>query len=104
MVLGHQQMVERAVNALEEQAHVAAVIRFLHGTHRIKQARRGPRVVTRKLAEVGHRVHGRAPHMRNTPNRVSSMGALRVADSPSASTRRVSAGSITPSSHRRAVA
>ncbi|MNE58538.1 hypothetical protein D3C80_1535740 [compost metagenome] len=43
-------------------------------------------------------------YMRNTPKRVSSMGALRVAASPRASTRRVSAGSITPSSHRRAVA
>ena len=43
-------------------------------------------------------------YMRKMPNFVSSMGALRVAARPSASTRRVSAGSITPSSHRRAVA
>ena len=44
-------------------------------------------------------------HMRKTPKAGrSGMGAFRLADSPSASTRRVSAGSITPSSHRRALA
>ena len=43
-------------------------------------------------------------HMRKTPNFVSGMGALSAADRPSASTRRVSAGSMMPSSHRRAVA
>ena len=43
--------------------------------------------------------------MRNTPKRVrSSMGAFSEADSPSPSTRRVSAGSMIPSSHSRAVA
>jgi hypothetical protein len=43
-------------------------------------------------------------HMRNTPKRgLSGMGALRLADRPSASTRRVSAGSMTPSSHSRAL-
>ncbi|MPN43205.1 hypothetical protein SDC9_190764 [bioreactor metagenome] len=45
-----------------------------------------------------------AAYMRNTPKRVSSIGALRAAARPSASTRRVSAGSITPSSQSRAVA
>lgn len=44
------------------------------------------------------------PHIRNTPKRVSGMGAFRLADKPSASTRRVSTGSITPSSHSRALA
>ena len=44
-------------------------------------------------------------HMRNTPNfGLSGIGAFRLALSASASTRRVSAGSITPSSHSRAVA
>ena len=43
-------------------------------------------------------------YMRNTPNRVSSIGAFIVADRHSPSTIRVSAGSITPSSHRRAEA
>jgi hypothetical protein len=41
----------------------------------------------------------------NTPNRgASGIGAFRLAERPSASTRRVSAGSITPSSHSRALA
>ena len=43
-------------------------------------------------------------YMRNTPKRVSGMGALSAADRPSARHMRVSSGSITPSSHRRALA
>ena len=43
-------------------------------------------------------------YIRNTPNLVSGMGAFIAALKPSAKTRRVSAGSITPSSHKRAVA
>ena len=39
-----------------------------------------------------------------TPNLVSGISALSAADRPRPSTMRVSAGSITPSSHRRAVA
>ena len=42
-------------------------------------------------------------HIRKTPKRGSGMGARAAAARPSASTRRVSRGSITPSSHRRAV-
>lgn len=45
-----------------------------------------------------------APHIRNTPNRVSGIGALRAAEKASASTRRVSCGVMMPSSHSRAVA
>ena len=41
-------------------------------------------------------------HIRNTPKRVSGMGAFRAAEMPSASTLRVSEGGITPSSHSRA--
>jgi hypothetical protein len=44
------------------------------------------------------------PHIRKTPKRVSRIGAYAAASKPSARTRRVSSGSITPSSHRRAVA
>ena len=44
------------------------------------------------------------PHIRNTPNRGSPMGALSVVASARPSTSRVWAGSITPSSHSRAVA
>jgi hypothetical protein len=42
-------------------------------------------------------------YMRNTPKRVSSMGRTRDAASASPRTLRVSAGSMTPSSHKRAV-
>ena len=52
----------------------------------------------------GGDVDGLHAYIRNTPNFGSPIGALSVADRPSASTRRVSAGSITPSYHRRAVA
>src|SRR5690606_23316809 len=51
-----------------------------------------------------------ATYIRNTPNRVPSrpgplsIGAFRDAEIPRPSTRRVSAGSMMPSSHRRAVA
>src|SRR2546425_10824714 len=50
------------------------------------------------------RLHTSCPQMRNTPNFVSGIGALKLALSARASTRRVSAGSMTPSSHRRALA
>ena len=43
-------------------------------------------------------------YIRNTPNFGSPIGAFRLAEIASASTRRVSAGSITPSSHSRALA
>jgi len=43
-------------------------------------------------------------YMRNTPKRVASIGALSEAERPSASARRVAAGSRMPSSHSRAVA
>jgi hypothetical protein len=42
-------------------------------------------------------------HMRKMPNFVSGIGAFRAAEIPSASTRRVSSGSMIPSSQRRAV-
>ena len=45
-----------------------------------------------------------SPHIRNTPNFVSGIGALSVAEKHSASTRRVSAGAMMPSSQSRAVA
>ena len=43
-------------------------------------------------------------HIRNTPNRVCGIGALSVAENASIRTRRVSAGVMMPSSHRRAEA
>jgi hypothetical protein len=44
-----------------------------------------------------------AHHILKTPNLVSRIGAFNEADNPSARTRRVSSGSITPSSQSRAV-
>jgi hypothetical protein len=43
-------------------------------------------------------------YIRNTPQRVSGIGALRAAENASASTRRVSCGAMMPSSQSRAVA
>src|SRR5215210_6572415 len=43
------------------------------------------------------------PHIRKMPKVVSGIGAFRAAEMPNARTRRVSSGSMTPSSHRRAV-
>src|SRR2546427_12563257 len=42
-------------------------------------------------------------HIRKMPNVVSGIGALRDEESPSARTRRVSSGSMMPSSQSRAV-
>ena len=44
-----------------------------------------------------------ADYILKTPKTVSGIGAFSAAEIPSASTRRVSSGSMTPSSHRRAV-
>ena len=64
------------------------------------------------LAAVGDQERAKPPvqfcaihhHILNRPNFVGSIGAFAAADSPRPSTSRVSAGSITPSSHSRAVA
>ena len=58
----------------------------------------------RDLAPVGHH-NGveHATHIRKRPKPLGGSGALAQADSASPSTIRVSAGSITPSSHNRAV-
>ena len=44
------------------------------------------------------------PYILNTPNLVSLIGAFKVAEIANPNTIRVSAGSITPSSHNRAEA
>ncbi len=64
------------------------------------------------LATVGDQECAKPPvhfaaihrHILNRPNLVGSIGAFAAAASPKPSTSRVSAGSITPSSHSRAVA
>src|SRR6476661_5385163 len=59
----------------------------------------------REAGGVRHRSDATGvPHIRKTPNRVSGIGAWREASRPSARMRRVSHGSMTPSSQRRAVA
>ena len=68
------------------------------------QASRGADDAAGDLAAVGDQQGAEHRHIRNTPNRVGSIGAFSAADSARPSTRRVSIGSMTPSSHRRAVA
>ena len=63
----------------------------------------GPGHADRDLAPVVDQ-QGADHHIRNTPKRVSSTGAFKAAESERASTSRVSAGSMMPSSHSRAVA
>ena len=63
---------------------------------------RGEHHAAGDLAPVGDEDFPEHAHIRNRPKRVGGIGAFRLADRPSASTRRVSAGSITPSSHSRA--
>src|SRR5688572_15984803 len=48
-------------------------------------------------------VHLAVAHIRKMPNVLSGTGAFDAAEIPSASTRRVSRGSMMPSSHNRAV-
>jgi len=58
------------------------------------------------LSPVGHKhffEHGYAAHMRKTPNPPGVRGELSATDKARPKTWRVSAGSRTPSSHRRAV-
>ena len=67
------------------------------------QATRGAHHAARDLTAIGDQDFAEH-HIRKTPNRVGSIGAFMLADKPSPNTRRVSAGSITPSSHSRALA
>ena len=63
--------------------------------------RSGP--VERQRSRPAPRGQPDVAHIRNTPKVVGSIGAREAASRPSASTLRVSSGSITPSSQRRAV-
>ena len=53
--------------------------------------------------QLADRAFERGAHMRKIPNRVSGIGASSAAEMPSASTCRVSSGSMIPSSQSRAV-
>ena len=106
-MLGHQQMIQRAVDALEVQTGIPPVLIIGQRLDVLpEQALGGPHVVAREALEVvrPRRHRWLSPHIRKTPNFASGIGAFRLADSASASTRRVSAGSMTPSSHSRALA
>ncbi len=76
-------------------------------------APRGARDAAGDLAAIGDEEGAYHPrggclrhhhHIRNTPNFVGSIGAFSAAERERPSTRRVSAGSMIPSSHSRAVA
>ena len=58
----------------------------------------------RRPADVLHAALLAWRYIRNTPNLVASTGLFSAAEIASPSTLRVSAGSITPSSHNRALA
>ncbi len=77
----------------------------VHGHGADAEPPQGPDHPAGDLAAVGHQ-HGAEhahPHIRKTPKAGSPSGALAAADSASPRTVRVSFGSITPSSHSRAV-
>ncbi len=91
-----------------------ATVRIPMRAHvRITRSAISPRFATRTDENAGHPLaegitgdpEPDVPnrYIRKTPNGVSGIGALSAADSPSARTIRVSTGSITPSSHSRAV-
>ena len=86
------------------EPHVQRVaVRFRAYRHRHKApSSRHARMMRTAISSVRDqdRVHA---YMRNTPGCMPSIGALRAADSASPRTVRVSAGSMTPSSHSRAV-
>ena len=64
----------------------------------------GCALISQTMPDARDRPVLQTAHIRNTPNFVSGIGALSVAEKHSASTRRVSAGAMMPSSQRRAVA
>ncbi len=87
------------------QAHMLRVpVRRGINRHRLHtQPTRRPDHPTGDLAAIGDEDPAKH-HMRNTPKCVRSQGAFSAAAIPRPSTRRVSRGSMRPSSHRRAVA
>ena len=64
----------------------------------------GCALISQTMPDARDRPVLQTAHIRNTPNFVSGIGALSVAEKHSASTRRVSAGAMMPSSQSRAVA
>ena len=97
--LGDRRLVERVVyfGPVEHQRRH----RVLDGE--LKRRRRGC-VFAARFVALGCLIRPVMGYILNTPNVVGAMGLLSDADSASASTLRVSAGSITPSSQSRALA
>ena len=74
------------------------LLSFGEAKERTPASKAEPQAQSRESAQASRH------YIRKIPNFVSSAGAFIEADSPSPSTRRVSAGSIIPSSHSRAEA
>ena len=87
--------------ASQSASEATAIVR-MPSRRQVRMTRRAisPRLATRTDANTPPDPRR---YIRNTPNGVSGIGALRAADRPRPSTVRVSAGSMMPSSHRRAV-
>ena len=83
-------------------------VRIRFGKHRDRfytQTTGGAGDAAGDLAPVGDQQGAEhVGHIRNTPKRVSCLGLFNAADKASPSTRRLSAGSMMPSSHNRALA
>ncbi len=75
-----------------------------HGDRAQAQRARRAQHPQRDLPAVGDEDRSERHHMRSTPTRPGTPGAAAHTDSASPRTRRVSSGSISPSSHSRAVA
>ena len=76
----------------------------VNGDRRDPEPPRGADHAAGDFAAIGDQDLAEQAHIRNTPKRVPSIGALRLAEIASARVNLVSTGSMTPSSHNRALA
>ena len=79
--------------------HLGGEAEYVEVDHPVQKAVRAATEEVAGEASAGYGIDGCS-----APNFAGSIGALRLAEMPSPSTRRVSAGSMMPSSHSRAVA
>ena len=112
--LARCQLVDQATAGIDDVE--AAVLGDPVGPEIDLVARLEPKASDRRDVEASDAWHGlmlpeatlaaapTPPHIRKTPNRVSGIGACSAASIPIVRTLRVSSGSMTPSSHSRAVA
>src|SRR5207244_3755676 len=94
LAVGEHLLIARPARWQLHELHVAR--RF---AVRVVVRLRLPELVTAALRLPLEQPH----HIRKTPKVVSGMGAFRAEERPSARTRRVSSGSMMPSSHNLAV-